>query len=123
MPVEGKQKLAAAGTALDAELTPLVDWMRSAGCGAGPVGGDRGQQDALPDEPPAHAWRPTSSCSARPRSAATPRPSARRSIPAACLQERLHGAAYYFARYGFELAEELTAQAANRCPGHTALWL
>jgi uncharacterized protein YllA (UPF0747 family) len=43
--------------------------------------------------------------------------------PGGVLQERLHGAAYYFARYGFELAEELTAQAANRCPGHTALWL
>jgi uncharacterized protein YllA (UPF0747 family) len=43
--------------------------------------------------------------------------------PGGGLQERLHGAAYYFARYGFELAEELTAQAANPCPGHTALWL
>jgi uncharacterized protein YllA (UPF0747 family) len=39
------------------------------------------------------------------------------------LQERLHGAAYYFARYGFGLAEEITAQAANSCPGHTAMWL
>ena len=26
--------------------------------------------------------------------------------PGGVLQERLHGAAYYFARYGFELAEE-----------------
>jgi uncharacterized protein YllA (UPF0747 family) len=43
--------------------------------------------------------------------------------PGGGLQERLHGAAYYFARYGFELAEELTAHAANPCPGHTALWL
>jgi hypothetical protein len=39
------------------------------------------------------------------------------------LQERLHGAAYYFARYGFGLAEELTAQAANCSPGHAAIWL
>jgi hypothetical protein len=39
------------------------------------------------------------------------------------LQERLHGAAYYFARYGFELAEEITAQAANSPMGHTAMWL
>ena len=43
--------------------------------------------------------------------------------PGGALQERLHGAAYYFARYGFELAEEFTAQAADACPGHTALWL
>jgi uncharacterized protein YllA (UPF0747 family) len=43
--------------------------------------------------------------------------------PGGGLQERLHGAAYYFARYGFGLAEELTAQAANCRPGHTAIWL
>jgi uncharacterized protein YllA (UPF0747 family) len=43
--------------------------------------------------------------------------------PAGGLQERLHGAAFYFARYGFELAEDLVAQAANPCPGHAALWL
>ena len=43
--------------------------------------------------------------------------------PGGVLQERVLGAAYYFARYGFELAEEITAQAANACPGHTAMWL
>jgi len=43
--------------------------------------------------------------------------------PGGVLQERVHGAAYYFARHGFELAEEITAQAANPAPGHTAIWL
>ncbi len=43
--------------------------------------------------------------------------------PGGGLQERLHGAAYYFARYGFELAEILSKQAENTCPGHTAVWL
>ena len=43
--------------------------------------------------------------------------------PGGVLQERLHGAAYYFARYGFELAEEICKQAENACPGHTAMWL
>jgi uncharacterized protein YllA (UPF0747 family) len=46
--------------------------------------------------------------------------------PGGALQERVHGAAYYLARYGFELAEELAAQAAvaaTTCPGHTAMWL
>jgi uncharacterized protein YllA (UPF0747 family) len=46
--------------------------------------------------------------------------------PGGGLQERQHGAAYYFARYGFELAEEVTLQAsaaAANCPGHTAVWL
>jgi uncharacterized protein YllA (UPF0747 family) len=43
--------------------------------------------------------------------------------PGGGLQERLHGAAYYLARYGFELTEELTAQAADSEPGHTEMWL
>jgi hypothetical protein len=53
MPVEGKQKLAAAGSALDAELEPLLEWMGKLDAGSGPVGRDGGQQDALPDEPAA----------------------------------------------------------------------
>ncbi len=44
-------------------------------------------------------------------------------FPDGQLQERVHGAAYYFARYGLELAETLTAQAANGCSGHTAIEL
>jgi len=43
--------------------------------------------------------------------------------PGGALQERLHGAACYFAHHGFELAEELTAQAEISCPGHTVMWL
>jgi hypothetical protein len=43
--------------------------------------------------------------------------------PGGILQERVHGAAYYFARHGFELAELLTGQAADPCPGHKAIWL
>jgi hypothetical protein len=34
----------------------------------------------------------------------------------------VYGAAYYFARYGFSLAEILSEQAGS-CSGHTALWL
>ena len=43
--------------------------------------------------------------------------------PGGVLQERVHGAAYYFARYGFELAETLTGLAGDPCPGHKAVWL
>ena len=35
MPIETKQKLAAAGNALDAELTTLVEWMQSQDKGLG----------------------------------------------------------------------------------------
>ncbi len=43
--------------------------------------------------------------------------------PGGVLQERVLGAAWFLARYGFELAEELSAQALNSCPGHTVMWL
>ena len=35
MPIEGKRKLAAAGNALDADLTPLLEWMQSLDEGLG----------------------------------------------------------------------------------------
>jgi uncharacterized protein YllA (UPF0747 family) len=43
--------------------------------------------------------------------------------PGGGLQERVHGAAFYFARHGFELAEELTRYAENYRTGHTVVWL
>jgi uncharacterized protein YllA (UPF0747 family) len=44
-------------------------------------------------------------------------------FPGGALQERVHGAAYYLARYGFELTSEITAQAAHSCPRHTVIGL
>ena len=44
-------------------------------------------------------------------------------IPGGVLQERVHGAAYYLARHGLDLAETLTAQAEDPCPGHKAIRL
>ncbi|MGA3370778.1 MAG: bacillithiol biosynthesis cysteine-adding enzyme BshC [Terracidiphilus sp.] len=122
MPPEGKAKLAATGTALDAELTSLVGWMRSVDAGLGQSaetaeGKIRYQMNRL---------RTLAANFQLQREAALGRHAEAISqalYPGSVLQERLHGAAFYFARYGFELAEELTAQAANPCPGHTALWL
>jgi hypothetical protein len=39
------------------------------------------------------------------------------------LQERLLGAAYYYARYGFGLSAILCERAANAGCGHAAIWL
>jgi len=122
MPVEGKQKLAAAGTALDAELTTLLEWMsamdeglgRSAETAAGKI---RYQMNRL---------RTLAANFELQRQASLGRHAetiCQALYPGGVLQERLHGAAYYFARYGIELAEELSAQAAATCPGHTAVWL
>jgi bacillithiol biosynthesis cysteine-adding enzyme BshC len=122
MPVEGKQKLAAAGTALDAELGPLLEWMRKLDAGLG-----RSAETA--------ASKMLYQMSRLRRLAANFQLQQEASLgrhaaaicqalyPGGVLQERVHGAAYYFARYGFELAEEISVQAENACPGHTAMWL
>ena len=122
MPIEGKRKLAATGIALDAELTTLQEWMseldeglgRSAETAASKM---RYQMSRL---------RTLAANFQLQREASLGRHAeaiCQALYPGGALQEREHGAAYYFARYGFELAEELTAAAANPCPGHTAVWL
>jgi uncharacterized protein YllA (UPF0747 family) len=122
MPVEEKRKLDVAGTALEAELTPLVDWMRALDAGLGQsaetaAGKIRYQMGRL---------RSLAANFELQREASITRHAEAISqalYPGGVLQERVHGAAYYFARHGFELAEEITAQAANPCPGHTVMWL
>jgi bacillithiol biosynthesis cysteine-adding enzyme BshC len=122
MPVEGKQKLAAAGTALDAELTPLLDWMRSLDAGLG----RSAETAASKMRYQMNRLRRLSANFQLQREASLglhAEAISQALYPGGTLQERLHGAAYYFARYGFELAEELTVQAGNSCPGHSELWL
>ena len=122
MPIETKQRLAAAGNALDAELDALVGWLQSQDKGLGQsaetaAGKMRYQMNRL---------RTLAANFQLQREATLTRHADALSsalYPGGVLQERVHGAAYYFARYGLELAETLCAQAANSCPGHTALWL
>jgi bacillithiol synthase len=122
MPNDGKVKLAAAGTALDAELAPLIDWMRSLDADLGRSAETAASKMRYQMSRLRHLA--TNFQLQREASLGHDAEAISRSLyPEGVLQERLHGAAYYFARYGFELAEELTAQAANSCPGHTALWL
>jgi bacillithiol biosynthesis cysteine-adding enzyme BshC len=122
MPIEGKQRLAAAGTALDSELEPLLAWMQSLDEGLGrsaetAAGKIRYQMNRL---------RTLAANFQLQREASLTRHAEAISqalYPDGVLQERLHGAAYYFARYGFELAETMTGLATDSCPGHKALWL
>jgi bacillithiol biosynthesis cysteine-adding enzyme BshC len=122
IPVEGKRKLAAAGTALDAELKTVEEWMGQLDAGLGRAAETaaskmRYQMDRL---------RRLATDFELQREASLRRHAEAISMalyPGGVLQERLHGAAYYFARYGFDLAEELSLQAVNSCPGHTAVWL
>jgi bacillithiol biosynthesis cysteine-adding enzyme BshC len=122
LPEEGRQKLAGAGTALETELAALLEWMHSLDAGLGSsaetaAGKIRYQMSRL---------RHLAADFQLQREAALTRQAEAVSqalYPGGVLQERLHGAAYYFARYGFGLAEELTAQAAKCCPGHAEMWL
>jgi bacillithiol biosynthesis cysteine-adding enzyme BshC len=122
MPDEEKRELAAAGTALDAELTALIGWMRS-------LDADLGRSAETAASKMRYQMSRLRRLAANfqlQREAQLSRHAEAISMalyPGGVLQDRVHGAAYYFARYGFGLAEELTAQAANSCPGHTVLWL
>ena len=122
MPIETKQKLAAAGNAVDAELTMLVDWMQSQDKGLGQsaetaAGKIRYQMSRLRTLAANFQLQRESTLSRHAESIF------QALYPGGVLQERVHGAAYYFARYGLDLAETFCAQAANACPGHTAIWL
>ncbi|MGB6691393.1 MAG: bacillithiol biosynthesis cysteine-adding enzyme BshC [Terracidiphilus sp.] len=122
MPIEGKQRLAAAGNALDAELEALLDWMRSQDAGLAQsaetaAGKMRYQMNRLRTLAANFQMQKEASLGRHAEAIGSAL------YPGGVLQERLHGAAYYFARYGFGLAEDLVEQAANPCPGHMALWL
>ena len=122
MPVEGKRKLSAAGTVLDAELSPLIEYMKAMDAGLG-----RSAETA--------ARKMRYQMNRLRRLAANFEMQREGSLrrhaeaieqalnPGGVLQERVHGAAYYFARHGFELAQTLTELANDPCPGHKAVWL
>jgi bacillithiol synthase len=122
MPPETKIRLAAAGNALDIELTELVDWMQSQDKGLGQsadtaAGKIRYQMNRLRTLAANFQLQRESTLSRHAESIA------QALYPGGILQERVHGAAYYFARYGLDLSGTLCEQAANPCPGHSAIWL
>jgi bacillithiol biosynthesis cysteine-adding enzyme BshC len=122
MPVEAKRRLSAAGQALDAELEPLLAYMASLDEGMG----RSAQTAANKMRYQMNRLRRLGANFQLQREESLGRHAeaiSRALYPAGALQERLHGAAYYFARYGFELAEILSKLAENECPGHTAIWL
>jgi len=122
MPVEGKRRLAAAGNALDSELTALVEWMQSLDNGLGQsaetaAGKIRYQMSRLRRMAADFELQREASLARHAQAIA------QSLYPNGLLQERLHGAAYYFARYGLQLAQDLVHQAKDPCPGHAAIWL
>ena len=122
MPVEGKRKLAAAGTALDAELTELLEWMQR----LNPELARSGETAASKMRYQMNRLRRLSANFVLGREESLKRHAeaiATAVFPAGSLQERVHGAAWYFARHGFDFAEELVENAGKECPGHSVLWM
>ncbi len=122
VPIDGKRKLANAGNALDQELDVLLDWMRSLDAGLGRSAETAARKMGYQ----MNRLRRLAGNFQLQREASLARQAETISqalYPEGGLQERLHGAASYFARHGFELAEELVDRAAKLCPGHTILWL
>jgi hypothetical protein len=107
---------------LDAELAPLLEWMRKLDAGLGRSAETAASKMLYQ----MNRLRRLAANFQLQKEASLGRHAAAISqalYPGGVLQERIHGAAYYFARYGFELAEEISVQAENACPGHTAMWL
>lgn len=122
IPIEGKRKLAAAGNALDEELGNLLEWMHGLDEGLG----RSGETAASKMRYQMNRLRRVAANFQLQREASLARHAKTISeslYPHEGLQERLHGAAYYLARHGFELAEELVKRAEDSCPGHTILSL
>lgn len=122
MPIEGKRKLAAAGNALDAELSGLLEWMHTLDEGLGrsaetAAGKMRYQMNRL-RRLAANFQLQREEALGRHAEAITTA-----LYPNGTLQERVHGAAWYLARHGFELNEQLVEHASDPCPGHKVLWL
>ena len=122
LPIEGKRKLAAAGNALDGELTELLEYMRNLDAGLGrsaeiAASKMRYQMNRL-RRLAANFQLQKEASLARHAEAIT-----QALYPGGALQERVHGAAYFLARYGFELAEQLSKTAEKLCPGHAILEL
>jgi len=122
MPIAGKKLLASAGNALDLELTALTAYLgdldeglgRSAGVAASKM---RYQMNRLRRMAANFELQKEASL-ARHAQAVT-----QALHPQGGLQERLIGAAYFLARYGGGLVDELVHQAADGCPGHKVIRL
>ncbi|MGC2163139.1 MAG: bacillithiol biosynthesis cysteine-adding enzyme BshC [Silvibacterium sp.] len=122
MPIEGRQKLAAAGNALDEELKSVTEWMARLDAGLGKsaevaAGKMRYQMDRLRRLATDYQLQKEASL--------------RKHVNALYLnlfpsdhpQERVVGAAAFLARQGAGLVAELVEIAAQECPGHKVVFL
>ena len=118
----GKRKLAAAGQALDTELSALATYMHSLDPGLGRAADVssskmRYQMNRIRRLAANYELRREQSLG---RDAGL---IALNLFPDRHPQERILGAAWFLSRYGDGLADLLVEQAGQQCPGHKAIWL
>jgi bacillithiol biosynthesis cysteine-adding enzyme BshC len=118
----GKRKLAAAGNALDTELSALATYMHSLDPGLGRAADVssskmRYQMNRMRRLAANYELRQDQTLG---RNAGL---IALNLFPNRHPQERLLGAAWFLSRYGEALPELLVEQAGQQCPGHKAVWL
>jgi bacillithiol biosynthesis cysteine-adding enzyme BshC len=118
----GKRKLAAAGNALDTELSALASYMHSLDPGLGRAADVssskmRYQMNRMRRLMANYELRQDQTLG---RNAGL---IALNLFPNRHPQERVLGAAWFLSRYGEALPELLVEQAGQQCPGHKAIWL
>jgi bacillithiol biosynthesis cysteine-adding enzyme BshC len=122
MPIEAKRKVAAAGNAMEMELSALTEYMtamsadlgRSAGVSASKM---RYQMDRL--RRMAAAFEVQKETSLKKHATAI----MLNLLPEEHLQERVLAGVWFLARYGDGLAELLVEHAGQECPGHRVIYL
>ena len=122
MPIAGKQLLASAGNALDTELTALNGYLESLDEGLG----RSGQISASKMRYQMNRLRRMAANFELQKEASLGRHAqavVQALYPHGGLQERLIGAAYFLARYGDSLVDELVGEAGDGCPGHKLIHL
>jgi bacillithiol biosynthesis cysteine-adding enzyme BshC len=122
IPIEGKRKLASAGNALDTELNGLLEWMRAMDAGLG-SSADRSASKMRYQMNRLRRMAANFQVQKETSLARHAQAIYRSLYPQGHLQERVHGAAWYLARHGFGLIDEMVQSAESGCPGHATLWM
>ncbi len=122
LPEEGKRKITSAGEALEGELDGLVEWMQSLDKGLGQsaetaAGKMRYQMERLRRLAENFILQKEATLGRQAQALHNGL------FPNGGLQDRVHGAAYYFARHGLDLAEALTKHASGSCAEHLVIWV
>jgi bacillithiol synthase len=122
MPIESKQKLAAAGNALDKELTALLEHAAAVDAGLGhsatiAANKMRYQMNRLRRLMARFSLQREAALQSHADTLTT------HLYPEGGLQERLLASLYFVAREGPGLVERLVDEAADRCPGHRVITL